>query len=178
MHIHPQYTKSPPSNYQLGCRGAFSNELSKLYCVYNTTTTAFIKLAPLKMEILSLDPYLVIYHDVMSDEEIATLQRMAQPVLRRATVYSEERKLSEVVAGRTSKFAWFYDGTNEVTTRVNKRIEDMTGFELNGSEMLQVMNYGLGGHYATHFDFFNVSMVSNWSAFSWRCTVAQHVDIE
>lgn len=112
------------------------------------------------MEILSLDPYLVIFHDVMSDEEIVTLQLMARPVLRRATVYSEERKLSEVVAGRTSKFAWFYDDTNEVTTRVNKRIEDMTGFELTGSEMLQVMNYGLGGHYATHFDFFNVSLVS------------------
>uniref|UniRef100_A0A034WBR4 procollagen-proline 4-dioxygenase n=1 Tax=Bactrocera dorsalis TaxID=27457 RepID=A0A034WBR4_BACDO len=155
------HTKNPPTGYQLGCRGAFSNQLSKLYCVYNTTTTAFLKLAPLKMEILSLDPYLVIFHDVMSDEEIATLQRMAQPVLRRATVYSEERKLSEVVAGRTSKFAWFYDGTNEVTTRVNKRIEDMTGFELEGSEMLQVMNYGLGGHYATHYDFFNVSMTAD-----------------
>lgn len=167
LHIktyNPQPVKHPknaPSFYQLGCRGAFANQQSKLYCVYNTTTTAFLKLAPLKMEILSLDPYLVIFHDVMSDEEIVTLQLMARPVLRRATVYSEERKLSEVVAGRTSKFAWFYDDTNEVTTRVNKRIEDMTGFELTGSEMLQVMNYGLGGHYATHFDFFNVSLTAD-----------------
>ncbi|XP_067617139.1 prolyl 4-hydroxylase subunit alpha-1-like isoform X2 [Eurosta solidaginis] len=150
-----------PNTHQRGCRGEFSNHTSKLYCVFNTTTTPYLKLAPLKMEIISLDPYIVVYHDVMSDEEITTLQNMSRPILRRATVYNEEMQKSKVVPGRTSKFAWFYDHHNNITKSINKRIIDMTGFNLTGSEMLQVMNYGLGGHYATHYDFFNVSMSSD-----------------
>ncbi|XP_004521307.1 prolyl 4-hydroxylase subunit alpha-1-like [Ceratitis capitata] len=155
------HPKREPTDYERGCRGEFTTHNTKFYCIYNKTTTAFLKLAPLKMEIISLDPYLVIFHDVMSDGEIRSLQEMAKPILRRATVYNEERKRSEVVSRRTSKFAWFYDHTNEITERINKRIEDMTGFDLDGSEMLQVMNYGLGGHYDTHFDFFNVSMTAD-----------------
>ncbi|XP_054746893.1 prolyl 4-hydroxylase subunit alpha-2-like [Anastrepha obliqua] len=152
-----KHPKTEPTVYQRCCRGDFSNRSSKFYCIYNTTTTAFLKLAPLKMEVISLDPYMVVFHDIMSDVEITTLQDMARPHLQRATVYNHARKRSEAVAGRTSKFAWFYDHMNAVTKRVNKRIEDMTGLDLVGSEMLQVMNYGLGGHYSTHYDFFNVS---------------------
>ncbi|XP_017469573.1 PREDICTED: prolyl 4-hydroxylase subunit alpha-1-like [Rhagoletis zephyria] len=156
--IHP---KTEPNAYQRGCRGEYASRRPMLYCLYNTTTTAYLKLAPIKMEIVSLDPYMVMFHDVISDEEIGTLQDMARPVLKRATVYSEEYKRSKVVASRTSKFAWFADNRNEVTTRINKRIADMTGFDLFGSELLQVMNYGLGGHYSTHYDFFNVSMTTD-----------------
>lgn len=99
------------------------------------------------------------YHDVISDAEIATLKDMAWNTLKRATVYNEGDKKSQVVNRRTSKFSWFPDITNDVTKRLNQRITDMSGFDLNGSEMLQVMNYGLGGHYDNHYDFFNLSSV-------------------
>uniref|UniRef100_A0A1I8Q812 procollagen-proline 4-dioxygenase n=1 Tax=Stomoxys calcitrans TaxID=35570 RepID=A0A1I8Q812_STOCA len=152
-----EYSKQLPSTFEVGCRGGFGNKLSKLHCVYNTTTSAFLRLAPLKMEILHLDPYMVLYHDVMSDQEIQDLKTLAKPNLKRATVYSESAAKSQVVERRTSKFSWFQDNTSNTTLRINQRIRDMTGFDIEGSEMLQVMNYGLGGHYDTHYDFFNVS---------------------
>ncbi|XP_037954286.1 prolyl 4-hydroxylase subunit alpha-1-like isoform X1 [Teleopsis dalmanni] len=151
------YSIKEPSDYERGCRGEYDDKMPQMYCTFNTTTTPFLRIAPLKMEIVQLDPYMVIYHDVISDKEIAILKHMAIPQLKRATVYSENSSKSVVVDRRTSQFAWFYDKTNDVTIRLNERITDMTGFNLVGSEMLQVMNYGLGGHYDTHYDFFNVS---------------------
>ena len=156
-----QYPSSALTSYEQGCRGLFANRPSQLHCIYNTTTTGFLRLAPLKMEIVQLNPYMVLYHDVLSDSEMEHLKNLARPSLHRATVYSDEKNRSVIVNGRTSKFAWFQDNTDEVTQRINTRITDMTGFDLRGSEMLQVMNYGMGGHYNTHYDFFNVTDVSN-----------------
>ncbi|XP_073817113.1 prolyl 4-hydroxylase subunit alpha-2-like [Musca autumnalis] len=149
--------KTEASAYQIGCRGQYSNKPSRLHCVYNTTTTAFLRLAPLKMEIVHLDPYMVIFHDVISDKEIKELQTLAKPTLHRATVYNLDDGKPIVVQRRTSKFSWFEDNFSNTTKRINQRIRDMTGFDIEGSESLQVMNYGLGGHYDTHYDFFNVS---------------------
>jgi len=112
------------------------------------------------MELVGLDPYMVLYHDVLSPKEIKELQGMATPGLKRATVYQASSGRNEVVKTRTSKVAWFPDGYNPLTVRLNARISDMTGFNLYGSEMLQLMNYGLGGHYDQHYDFFNKT-VSN-----------------
>uniref|UniRef100_A0A1I8PNK1 procollagen-proline 4-dioxygenase n=1 Tax=Stomoxys calcitrans TaxID=35570 RepID=A0A1I8PNK1_STOCA len=158
-HLRPNdadmYSKPLASKYQLGCRGEFQSKLSKLHCVYNTTTSPFLILAPLKMEILSVDPYMVIYYDVMSDVEIQELKTLAKPNLKRAKVGRAAK--SRVVERRTSKSSWISDNKSNTTLRINQRIRDMTGFDIEGSEALQVVNYGLGGHYDTHYDFFNVS---------------------
>nr|AAM75079.1 RE70601p [Drosophila melanogaster] len=155
-----------PTAYQIGCRGQFPPSAdSKLYCLYNRTTSPFLILAPLKMELVGLDPYMVLYHDVLSPKEIKELQGMATPSLKRATVYQASSGRNEVVKTRTSKVAWFPDGYNPLTVRLNARISDMTGFNLYGSEMLQLMNYGLGGHYDQHYDFFNKTN-SNMTAMS------------
>lgn len=131
---------------------------SKLLCRYNSTTTPFLTLAPLKMEVVGLNPYMVIYHDVLSSAEIDEMKEMATPSLKRATVYKASVGKNEVVKTRTSKVAWFPDSYSSLTLRLNARIHDMTGFDLAGSEMLQLMNYGLGGHYDKHYDFFNVTV--------------------
>jgi prolyl 4-hydroxylase len=43
---------------------------------------------------------------------------------------------------------------------VNRRVEDITGLTISTAEELQVVNYGIGGHYEPHFDFARVSMVN------------------
>ncbi|KAH8232377.1 hypothetical protein KR032_004994, partial [Drosophila birchii] len=145
-----------PNTYQIGCRGQFKPSAdAKLHCRYNSTTSPFLTLAPLKMELVGLEPYMVLYHDVLSAKEIEEMQEMATPGLKRATVFQASSGRNEVVMTRTSKVAWFPDSFNALTLRLNARIADMTGFQLYGSEMLQLMNYGLGGHYANHYDFFN-----------------------
>ncbi|XP_037728386.1 prolyl 4-hydroxylase subunit alpha-1 [Drosophila subpulchrella] len=155
-----------PTAYQMGCRGQFpASTDGRLHCRYNSTTSPFLILAPLKMELVGLDPYMVLYHDVLSAKEIEELQGMATPGLKRATVFQASSGRNEVVKTRTSKVAWFPDSFSPLTLRLNARITDMTGFNLHGSEMLQLMNYGLGGHYDKHYDFFNQTN-SNLTAMS------------
>lgn len=36
---------------------------------------------------------------------------------------------------------------------ITNRVADMSGLSMESAEGLQVVNYGIGGHYATHFDF-------------------------
>lgn len=154
-----QFITPEAKAYERGCRGQYPQNY-KLHCVYNNTNSAFLRLAPLKMELISLDPYLVLYHDVITPSEISELQRLAVPGLKRATVYNEIKGHNIVAKTRTSKVTWLLDTLNQLTIRLNRRIADMTGFDMYGSEMLQVMNYGLGGHYDKHFDYFNSSIVS------------------
>lgn len=103
---------------------------------------------------------MVLYHDVITPSEIRELQYLAVPTLKRATVFNQKIGRNTVVKTRTSKVTWLTDSLNPLTARLNRRISDMTGFDLYGSEMLQVMNYGLGGHYDLHFDYFNATIVS------------------
>lgn len=50
-----------------------------LKCKYVTNRSAFLSIAPLKLEEVSLDPYLVIYHDVLYDSEIITILKISKP---------------------------------------------------------------------------------------------------
>ncbi|KAH8338895.1 hypothetical protein KR059_008623, partial [Drosophila kikkawai] len=65
--------KRSPTDFEKGCRGEFQSK-SRLTCSYNHTTTPFLRLAPLKMEEISRNPYIVMYHDVLYDSEIEVLK--------------------------------------------------------------------------------------------------------
>lgn len=47
-------------------------------CHYERNKSAFLKIAPLKLEEISLDPYIVQYHDVIYDPEIDVITGMAK----------------------------------------------------------------------------------------------------
>ena len=54
-------------------------ERSKLYCNYAESKSAFLRLQPVKQEVISFQPKIVIYHDIISDEEIETIKVLAKP---------------------------------------------------------------------------------------------------
>lgn len=59
------------------CRGELKpspKEEAPLRCRYLTHTSAFLKIAPLKYEEISLDPYIVVFHGVMYDTEIELIK--------------------------------------------------------------------------------------------------------
>lgn len=65
----------------------------------------------------------------------------------------------EVAHYRISKSAWLKEEEDEAVKRVSQRIEDMTGLTTSTAEELQVVNYGIGGHYEPHFDFARVTQL-------------------
>ncbi|CAH8578260.1 unnamed protein product [Schistosoma turkestanicum] len=114
---------------------------------------AFYRIGPLKEEILNPDPRIVMWYDLIFPSEIEKIKELATPRLRRATVKNPVTGNLEVAFYRTSKSAWLPHSMSEITDRISQRIRAVTGLSLETAEDLQVGNYGLGGHYAPHFDF-------------------------
>lgn len=52
---------------------------------------------------------------------------------------------------------WLDEHLDVVVRQVNQRITMMTDLDQTHSEMLQIANYGLGGHYEPHYDMAVVS---------------------
>lgn len=150
------YTYDLPERklYELACRGELKPDddfLSKLFCRYVNNKVPFLTIAPLKQELVSHDPFIVIYHDVMYDNEIEIIKRIAKPRFKRATVQNHKTGELEVAHYRISKSAWLKDEEHEVVRNVVQRTADMTGLAMETSEELQVVNYGIGGHYEPHY---------------------------
>ncbi|CAK1600873.1 unnamed protein product [Parnassius mnemosyne] len=142
--------------YEALCRGEMDipSEISKkLKCSYLTENHPFLKLAPIKMEQMYIAPDVFLFHQVMSDEEIEEIKTMAKPRFRRAVVH--DPATGELVAAhyRISKSAWLRDDEAAVVARVSRRVHHFTGLSMLSAEELQVVNYGIGGHYEPHFDF-------------------------
>ena len=71
--------------YEQLCRNEVSRtpkELAPLRCRYVTNNSAFLKIAPLKLEEAHLKPYIVIYHEVLYDAELDVIKKMAKPRVR------------------------------------------------------------------------------------------------
>ncbi|XP_026850697.1 prolyl 4-hydroxylase subunit alpha-1 isoform X2 [Drosophila persimilis] len=152
----PQEQESEDQDDFLDCCSRECRRGSRLYCLYITTATAFLRLAPLKMELLSLDPYVVIYHDVLADREMSLLKLMAQKDLVRASTYDVTDKEHSEDPNRTTKARWL-DPSHSLIRRMGILTEDMTNLDLERSEDFQVLNYGIGGHDAIHPDYYEGS---------------------
>lgn len=140
--------------YELSCRGELKPDeafLAKLNCRYVDNDVPFLKIAPLKLEQYSFDPYIVVYHDVMYDSEIEVIKRLAKPRFRRATVQNHKTGELETANYRISKSAWLKEEEHKVVQDVVQRTADMTGLTMETAEELQVVNYGIGGHYEPHY---------------------------
>ena len=55
-------------------------------CRYKTNNHPLLLIAPVKEEEIYLDPYLVVYHNVISDQEVGVIQSIATPKVRLSTV--------------------------------------------------------------------------------------------
>ncbi|KAH8381795.1 hypothetical protein KR009_000228 [Drosophila setifemur] len=150
------YDMSERRSYNMLCRGELKpspRDLRPLRCRYVTNNVPFLRLGPLKLEEAHKEPYIVIYHDAMYDSEMDLIKRMARPRFRRATVQNSITGALETANYRISKSAWLKTEEDRVIGTVVQRTADMTGLDMDSAEELQVVNYGIGGHYEPHFDF-------------------------
>ncbi|EFO16802.2 hypothetical protein LOAG_11701 [Loa loa] len=140
--------------YQALCRQEMPVNIkaqSRLYCYYKMDRP-YLRLAPIKVEIVYQNPLAVLFHDIMSDEESRIIEMLAVPKLDRATVHNVETGNLETASYRISKSAWLRSTEHEVVNRINRRLDLATNLEIATAEELQVQNYGIGGHYEPHLD--------------------------
>ncbi|KAH8286890.1 hypothetical protein KR018_006932 [Drosophila ironensis] len=131
--------------HDLGCQGLFPKP-TNLVCRYNTTTTPFLKLAPLKMEEISRDPYIVVYHNVISDKEIEEMKGLVYHFFNGWTDIDESKEI-------VSRLLWLRTESS-FRVKINQRIEDMTGFKVKEFPAIQLANFGVGGYFKPHHDYF------------------------
>ncbi|NXJ32046.1 P4HA3 hydroxylase, partial [Ciconia maguari] len=126
--------------------------LPHLGCSYETNGSPYLLLQPAKKEMVRIRPYVALYHDFISDAEAETIKGLAGPWLQRSVVASGEKQ--QKAEYRISKSAWLKDTADPVVRALEQRIAAVTGLDLRPpyAEYLQVVNYGLGGHYEPHFD--------------------------
>ncbi|XP_028324932.1 prolyl 4-hydroxylase subunit alpha-1b isoform X2 [Gouania willdenowi] len=144
--------------YEMLCRGEgirmTPQRQSRLFCRYydNKHNPKFL-LAPVKQQDEWDRPYIVRYLDIISDTEMEKVKQLAKPRLRRATVHDPQTGKLTTAQYRVSKSAWLTEYDDPLIDKLNQRIEDLTGLEMDTAEELQVANYGVGGQYEPHFDF-------------------------
>lgn len=139
--------KRSPSNFELGCRGLYRQK-TNLVCRYKSTANTFLRLAPLKLEEISLDPFIAMYHEVLYDSEIRELKGQSMNMVNG---YASQRNGTEI-RDTVVRYDW-WSNTSLVRERINQRIIDMTGFNFSKDEKLQIANYGLGTYFQPHFDY-------------------------
>ncbi|XP_027714346.1 prolyl 4-hydroxylase subunit alpha-1 isoform X1 [Vombatus ursinus] len=144
--------------YEMLCRGEglkmTPRRQKKLFCRYHdgNRNPKFI-LAPAKQEDEWDKPRIIRFHEIISDAEIEVVKDLAKPRLSRATVHDPETGKLTTAQYRVSKSAWLSGYEDPVVSRINMRIQDLTGLDVSTAEELQVANYGVGGQYEPHFDF-------------------------
>ncbi|GFS77129.1 prolyl 4-hydroxylase subunit alpha-2 [Nephila pilipes] len=147
------------NNYMALCRGErliSAEEESKLLCRLDNRGHPYLLLRPLKIEERSRSPYVVLYHDLLTEAQTDLLKQIAEPKLARSMV--QAGKGSEVVSvSRTSQNAWVGPHDHPLMTKVYRLVEFVTGLSTDvdseHAEVVQIANYGMGGHYTPHHDY-------------------------
>ncbi|XP_013383328.1 prolyl 4-hydroxylase subunit alpha-1 [Lingula anatina] len=170
--------------YERLCRGENVQDPkieARLFCQYKKT---LVPIRPVKEEVLYLDPRVSIFYDVITDKEADILMELAKPLVFLIfcltlisffyyflIITMVSSQLSRSMVGepsikakseqRISKLAWLFDWHLDKTVRhLSKRVEEITGLSTvyrersADAEAWQVLNYGIGGMYEPHHDFF------------------------
>jgi prolyl 4-hydroxylase len=106
-----------------------------------------------KVEILHHEPEISLIHEFVSEREAEGCMDLAARTMVRAQVgLNEDAAASDV---RVGKVAFLWDQTHRLVDRLGRRVSHLTGLNTTfpTGEPLQVVNYGMGGHYEAHYDF-------------------------
>ncbi|XP_059167796.1 prolyl 4-hydroxylase subunit alpha-2-like [Physella acuta] len=113
-------------------------------------------------EIVSNLPYVSLFYEVISNREADAIKQEAISKMFRGGIVGSSGHLISAV--RTSHIAFIEDRESKVAKFISKRINLLTKLETkindkgfhgdhqSAAEPLQVVNYGLGGHYSIHMD--------------------------
>ena len=116
-----------------------------------------------KETILSKDPYVATYNNILSDKECQHFIDISRDSLKRSLVSSDTKGF--VSGGRTGSNTWIRHNHDEITKKVGERIAKIVGMPLENAEAFQVIYYGITQEYRKHYD----SWVHDGSEKTRRC---------
>lgn len=169
--------------YEKLCRGEQGLTIeykSTLKCNYFYGKDPFLRIGPFKLEEAFLDPRIVVYHDVMYDSEIEIIQDITREQvtiikiyggvlevpsyiklfsfqLYRSQIFNHTSNSPVYSDVRISKIFWLENNQHPVVDKIRRRAGHMTTLSMEFAEKFQIANYGIGGHYSAHQDYFSVS---------------------
>jgi prolyl 4-hydroxylase len=100
-------------------------------------------------------PRVVVFGDLLSEEECAGLIELAKPRLARSLTVATKTGGEEINADRTSNGMFFQRAENELIRRIEARIARLLGWPEENGEGLQVLHYRPGTEYKPHYDYFD-----------------------
>ena len=102
-----------------------------------------------------LTPRVVVFRDLLSDEECDEMIALASKRLARSETVQTDTGGSEVNEARTSQGMFFERGEQPVVARIEARMAALLDWPLENGEGLQVLRYGPGAEYKPHYDYFD-----------------------
>ncbi len=122
-----------------------------------TQSPTFIQTTDRRVEILTVvkHPRVVVFGNLLSDEECESLIELAQPKLARSQTVDNQTGGEEVNSARTSDGMFFTRSENPVCERVERRLAELLNWPFENGEGLQVLRYRTGAQYVPHYDYFD-----------------------
>ena len=100
-------------------------------------------------------PRIVVFGNLLSDEECDALIALAQPRMARSLTVATQTGGEEINQDRTSSGMFFQRGETALITTIEARIAELLRWPLENGEGLQVLHYQSGAEYKPHYDYFD-----------------------
>ena len=101
------------------------------------------------------DPRVIVFGNLLSGAECDELIALASARLERSETVQTDTGASEVNESRTSQGMFFDRGEHPVCARIEARMAALMHWPLENGEGLQVLRYGPGAEYKSHYDYFD-----------------------
>jgi prolyl 4-hydroxylase len=103
-------------------------------------------------------PRVVVFGNLLSDEECDALIDFANPRLERSLTVDVKTGGEQLHDARTSRGMFFSRGENDLVERVERRLAELLRWPFENGEGLQVLHYKPGAQYKPHYDYFDPKM--------------------
>lgn len=101
------------------------------------------------------NPRVVVFGNLLSNDECDQLLELARPRLVRSETVVTSTGASEVNVARTSDGMFFGRGEHPLCARIESRIGALLNWPVENGEGLQVLRYRPGAEYKPHYDYFD-----------------------
>ena len=122
-----------------------------------TQAPTFIQTSDRRVDIVTVvkHPRVVVFGNLLSDEECESLIALAQPKLARSHTVDNQTGGEEVNSARTSDGMFFARAEHPVVESVEKRLAELLKWPFENGEGLQILRYRMGAQYVPHYDYFD-----------------------